>query len=621
MAAFAALGQTPASAQIAWTPCGDTNQFACGHLTVPLDPSGGGSATGAGAGGETISLALRRHLAPVGGARDAVIALAGGPGQAAIPLAERFNRLLGPITATRDLIVFDQRGIGLSHPLSCAAFEHLPGRSATPRAIGICAGQLGPGRGFYTTADTVADIEAIRRAGGYEKLVLYGTSYGTKVAERYAQAHPDHVEALVLDSVVPPNGPDPLRRDTFAAIPRVLRALCAARACAGVTRDPVADLYRLVRMVDSRPAHGAAVDPNGQSHTVSVSSEDLLGILAAGDFNPFLRAEFPAAARSAVRGDTAPLARMLMRAQEESEQEPEDVAEGFDSPLFFATTCEEQLFPWNRASSPGQRIREAIAYARSQPPSAFGPFTAADALADGVLACAWWPFASAAPEFDPAPLPAVPTLIFSGADDIRTPTSGAQALAASIPGAQLVVVPHTGHSVLSSALGECPERALQAFFAGHPVKQCAGRDEPPYPPTAPLAPARLAHVAPAAGTRGTAGRALRAVVLTLADFERQSTFEFFSRISSRAAALGLLETRLGGLRSGWAAIAHGRIALHRYCYVPGVVVSGTLGARGGRLHVGGAAGQHGTLTFGVHGRLHGVLSGRRVSTAAPGLVP
>src|SRR5580700_10950098 len=168
-----------AQAQIAWAPCGDSNDFACGHLTVALDPSG----TTPG----TIALAMRRHRAPVGEAREAVIALAGGPGQAAIPFAEDFAHLLGPIVATRDLIVFDQRGIGLSHPLSCHRFE-------------LSAG--GP------EGQPIADIEAIRQAGGYEKLVLYGTSYGTKVAERYAQTYPSHVSALVLDSVVPTSGRD-----------------------------------------------------------------------------------------------------------------------------------------------------------------------------------------------------------------------------------------------------------------------------------------------------------------------------------------------------------------------------------------------------------------------------
>ena len=139
-------------------------------------------------------------------------------------------------------------------------------------------------------------------AGGYEKLVLYGTSYGTKVAEEYAQAYPSHVEALVLDSVVPPNGPEPLNRATFAAVPRILRQLCAARACARITPNPVADLTRLVRRLGAR----AAARPRGSTATASptrcaISSDGLLGTLVEGDLEPTLRSEFPAAVRSAVQ--------------------------------------------------------------------------------------------------------------------------------------------------------------------------------------------------------------------------------------------------------------------------------------------------------------------------------
>ena len=159
-----------------------SNDFACGHLTVPLDPSG--------ATPGTITLAVRRRRAPVGEARSAVIALAGGPGQSAIPFAEDFTEMLGPILDTRDLIVFDQRGTGYSHPLSCHGFEQPGSYHSAGALITACAEQIGPERAFYTTPDSVADIEAIRRAGGYEKLVLWGTSYGTKVAEEYAQQYP-----------------------------------------------------------------------------------------------------------------------------------------------------------------------------------------------------------------------------------------------------------------------------------------------------------------------------------------------------------------------------------------------------------------------------------------------
>ena len=211
-----------AGAQISYKPCSQGNDLACATLPVPLDPSG--------ATPGTISLAIRRHRAPVGEAHSAIIALAGGPGQAAVPFAEQFDELLGRVAATRDLIVFDQRGTGHSHPLACHAFETPLSALDPGGALSRCAAQIGPSRAFYTSADTVADIEAIRRAGGYEKLVLYGPSYGTKVAELYAQAHPEHVEALVLDSVVTPSGPDALDRPTFAALPRVLDAICSRHA-------------------------------------------------------------------------------------------------------------------------------------------------------------------------------------------------------------------------------------------------------------------------------------------------------------------------------------------------------------------------------------------------------
>ena len=98
-----------------------------------------------------------------------------------------------------------------------------------------CAEQLGPDRAFYTTADSVADIEAIREAGGYEKLILYGTSYGTKVALQFAQDHPEQVQALVLDSVVLPDGPDQLLRSTTASVPRSSIS-CARRGLADTSR-------------------------------------------------------------------------------------------------------------------------------------------------------------------------------------------------------------------------------------------------------------------------------------------------------------------------------------------------------------------------------------------------
>jgi pimeloyl-ACP methyl ester carboxylesterase len=581
-----ALLSQSARAQISFEPCPETNNFACAKLPVPLD----WSAPNAG----TIKLAIRRHRAPVGESKVAVIALAGGPGQAANPFAAEFAQALGPIIATRDLIVFDQRGTGDSHPLSCHAFQ---GQTNSPdKAITTCAQQIGPARAFYTTAQSVQDIEAIRQAGGYEKLVLYGTSYGTKVAERYAQEYPQYVEALVLDSVVPPNGPDQTLRNTMAAVPRVLKQLCSFGVCKHITSSPVHDLKRLVARLDHHRLRGRYIDGHGVVHTIKLTSDELLEALISGDLEPTLRSEFPAAVHSASRGDTATLARMLSRGREA------EGSDGIDIPLYYATTCEEETFPFSRAASPRQRLRQAHQRLRAIAASAFSPFTRANAfdLSD-IGQCAFWPFA----EVDDATLPNVPTLILSGADDLRTPTANAREVARQIPGARLLIVPNTGHSVLGSDLSSCSAKALQAFFKNKPLAACKPGPPPALLRPVGLAPTRLSSVAPAHDYSGGPGRTLHAVALTLGYFFRQLSLQ---SLQDDALLVGL-SLDSGGLRSGWASYSLSTLSFHRYCYIPGVLISGQITTGRAELQIAGATASSGVLHLGPKQRLSGVLGG------------
>ena len=606
LAASVALGPLAADARatpIAYLPCKTTNNFACAHLTVPLDPSG--------ATPGTISLAIRRHRAAVGEARSAIVALAGGPGQDAIPFAEDFAETLGPIAATRDLIVFDQRGTGLSHALECPALAHVTASVLPARLVAACASQLGASRAFYTTADSVADIEAIRQAGGYEKLVLYGTSYGTKVAEQYAEAHPDRVEGLILDSVVPPDGPEALNQTTFAAIPRVLRGICAGRACRGVTTNPARDLARLLARLHRRHLRTTAITPEGRPRGVAITAQALLGVLLAGDFSGALRATLVSTVRSAALGDLEPLGRLLETLPEEGESE----SEGIDVPLYYATSCEEEQFPWRRSSTPARRLAEALAAARALPSSQFAPFSASDAIGlSNIPECAAWPYASLlAPRAPDGPLPAVPTLILSGAEDLRTPTSNARAVAALIPGAHVLVVPMVGHSVLGSDQSACAAGALQALFAGKAIHACHAGPVPPRLRPEPLPPPSLAHVRPERGYGGRPGRTARAVELTIEDLARQLILTIES---SGGELLTLQSLRVGGLRSGWAALSGGGVSFRDYSFIPGVTLSGALRAETADLRVGGPAAADGTLRLGAHHMLVGTLGGLSVRVAA-----
>ncbi|HUN79159.1 MAG TPA: alpha/beta hydrolase [Solirubrobacteraceae bacterium] len=614
------LAAAPASATPAFAPCPREPTFSCATIPVPLDR--GGAVPG------TIPLAVERLQAGTAQSASAVLALAGGPGQAADPLAGDLAKSIAPALTDRDLVVFDQRGTGRSDPLRCKALNYSKALAqATADTVGKlferCALQVGAARGAFTTQESVQDIEAVREALGYEKLVLYGTSYGTKVAEEYAERYPQHVEALVLDSVVTPEGPEPFKLATFQALPSVLGELCSSGACSGITANPLADLGTLTKRLRRAPLRGYVYDGSGHRHAAEMTEAELLGVLEAGDLNPALRALLPAAVQSALRGEPDPLLRLDALAEglvpnvpttPRGSQPELEASEEEDNALFSATTCEEQLFPWQRTAAPAMRRAEASAALHALPGADFYPFSAATAWENSSIPeCVDWP------SVDPAPpavgaLPNVPTLILSGAQDLRTPTANARAVAARIPDAQLLVVPYTGHSVIGSDFGNCAELAVKAFFAGAPVQPCTPNTNP-FSPT-PITPTRLGAVEPVPGLGGHRGRTLTAVLDTLVDLERQvigATLQAQENLPSGSS--------FGGLHGGYARLSHSTVQLVSFAFVPGVQISGSLATGGnGKFHsivfrVGGPAAAHGTITISAGQRASGTLEGRRFAVS------
>ena len=584
----AALTAWPAAAdaRLRFREC-DALGFRCARVSVPLDRTGRTPGR--------ISLLVQR-LRSRGRRRGATFVLAGGPGQSATAAFEGDGLgALAPAYRNRDLIVFDQRGTGRSGTLRCRRLERANILSAR-REAGECAEQLGARRAFYTTRDSVDDIESIRRRLGIDKIALFGTSYGTKVALGYAMTYPQHVERMVLDSVVELTGPDPLYLDSFEATERALRALCRS-GCRRVTRDPVADVEALV----ARLAQGAIVGPvvraNGRRRQARLDRGELFTILVAGDFDPAMRAAFPAAVRSALRGDPAPLLRLKRRAI--ALESPEPDPEVLSTALYAATTCEESRLPWQRTAAFDQRRRLAEARAASLPREVFRPFDFVTALDTDLLKlCERWPAAATPRDLGPGPPPNVPVLLLEGEDDLRTPVENAARVAAMFPQARMYVVPNTGHSVLGVDEGRCAERAFARFFRGGRMPRGCRRRKRTIPP-APVAPLSLKEVAPARGVRGLTGSALGAVALTFEDLGE----DLFSALLTTDGAV-----RGGGLRGGhYVENDVGALRMRRLEFVPGVRVSGRIrnfleADQRGRLRITGPATPNGRL----------VLRGRRV---------
>ena len=415
--------------------CAQAPGFTCGELTVPLDPSG----TAAG------RLTLRVGLSAAASApRGVLVFLTGGPGQPGVPFLPRIAARLGSALAGYRLVMFDQRGTGLD-ALKCPALQQAMGASdlTVPPAAAVrqCAAAIGPRRQFFATADTVADIEALRRALGVPKITLDGVSYGTYTAEQFALAHPAEVGRLVLDSVVPNANVDPLQLANMRDSARVLRAVCAAQQCGF---DPAADVAAIVRRYRDGPA-----------------LLDTLVALSVGDptFGGVLTALHAAAA-----GQPAALRQLIRQVHAADAATAGELSQG----LHASTLCADLTMPWGGPQTPlaarGPALARAVA---GLTPAQTWPFDRATATGNGFIqTCLYWPPEPLAARPVPAAtrLPPVPILILAGGRDLSTPIEEDRAELALAPGGRLFYVPTAGHSVQSRAAGDPALRQLGPFL-------------------------------------------------------------------------------------------------------------------------------------------------------------
>lgn len=569
---LAVAGAAPAEARS--RPCSPVPRASCLEVKVPLDPSGA-------APGE-----IGLHVVRVRARKDtgkALVYLSGGPGATA---TTEFSSALAdrPIRRLRrrhHLVTFDQRGTGRSGLLRCPTLERDP-RLRSTRGGEECADAIGPKRAFFTTRETVADLEAVRVAIGADRLLLYGVSYGTQVALEYSRAYPDRVARMILDSVVDPDDTDAFGMEPYRNVGPSLRGLCP-NGCAGVTKDPVADLRALTRRLRERPVRG-------------VTPLDVSDLLFDADYAPELRTGLPAAVRSLLDHDNPrPLRRLFRAARPLLEPGPvRDFASGR-----YATTCEETPLPWDPGTPMDQRLDEARTRAAALGDDAFVPFDFEVLRADEIDLCLRWPSAPPPAEVE-RPYPEVPALLLQGGEDLRTPPTTSQRIDGRLPLAERVFVPGVGHAVLASDPSGCARRRLSRWLKGREVEPNCPRVETGVP-AVPVIPRDVRSTRPARGLDGTLGRTVAALSVTLEDLGFMLSPAFSLAPTNRGLARGRI--RIGSRR----------LALERFSAVRGVWMRGRIGPDGVlEARVGGRQASRGRIEVAPGGRMEGRLGGRRV---------
>jgi len=239
-------------------------QADCGYVTVPENRAAGSD--------KTIQLAVVRVRSTAASPGVPVVLATGGPGSNGLASAAdpSFLSSYAGILADRDWIFFSQRGTEFAQPyLTCPEFDNVQVDAALNKwsdedrrakqlaAMQSCYdGFIAQGVDFaaYNSDENAADVVDIKQALGYDKIVFYGQSYGTLLGQFVLRNHPEILEAIILDGIVPATATRWSDvTDMPGAFQRVFAACAADKACAATYPDAENVLAEVFAWLEANP--------------------------------------------------------------------------------------------------------------------------------------------------------------------------------------------------------------------------------------------------------------------------------------------------------------------------------------------------------------------------------
>jgi len=398
---------------------------------------------------------------------DPLFFLAGGPGQAAAQLAPQIRGVFRQVQRTRDIVLVDQRGTGKSNPLNCRSSasslrEMTEGSEAALARLRRCLDGYDADVRLYTTDIAMDDLDDVRAFLGYERINLYGGSYGTRAALVYLRQHGEHVRSIVLDGVAPTDMRLPLftARDAQHALDKALADCAANQACSQTFPALASRIRDLIAGLDQHPRHVRIVHPRtGIAEDIDVDARLVSSVIFSALYSPLTASIVPALVDRAEKDDFQGLFALALAS--------EDAGENMSIGMQLSVLCSEDA---SRVSS------EELGHETSK--SVFGSHL----IGSQLEACAMWPKGTVPADYYHPVASDVPVLVLSGEVDPVTPPIWGASVAKHLSRSKHIIVPATGHGVVMTP---CGNRIVRDFIEDGSVESlktdCVGEvRRPPF---------------------------------------------------------------------------------------------------------------------------------------------
>ena len=415
---------------------------------------------------------------------DPIIYLDGGPGGETLDtLRFSLESTWAPFIENRDVIFFDQRGVGTSTPsLECPesrdlTFEvlddDLDGEEYAARELAAteeCHDRLvadDVDLTAYHSATNAADVADLRLALGIDEWNLLGISYGTRLAQTVMRDLPEGVRSVILDSTYSPQ--EDLTTATPANLVRALEQLwegCASDPdCSAAYPDLEDRFWALRDQLDTEPLFTDISDVfTGEEHRAIVNGDTLIGAFFQGLYSVDTIPVLPKVVADLEQGDIESIATLLTN----------NLANGafFSWGMHLSVECYEEV--------PFADPAAVDAAAAAADPRLGDYFEGATNVGPAVFdLCELWQAGTPPPLENEPVVSDIPTLVMAGEYDPITPPEWGENAAEHLTDAAFVEFPAVGHA--ASVSGDCPLQVATAFVddpTSPPDTSCVGEMEP-----------------------------------------------------------------------------------------------------------------------------------------------
>jgi pimeloyl-ACP methyl ester carboxylesterase len=244
---------------------------------------------------QSIRLAVEIFRASEATGVPPLVLLHGGPGGPGGIRLYSAGVAMSPLHKHRDVVIYDQRGTGLSEPTLCPAYDSVAesaynlrdGAEKEARLLAArrtCIAELDAkhiDRLAYNTAASGADLIDLRTALGYGQWDIRGVSYGARLAQEVMVRDRQGIRAVELASPVARDfssrAEQPL--STQRAFERLFAACAAQPSCHDAFPNVEQDFYASYDALSKSPVPVPVRSPDGRTNTVWVDGNRLVAYI------------------------------------------------------------------------------------------------------------------------------------------------------------------------------------------------------------------------------------------------------------------------------------------------------------------------------------------------------